>query len=120
MIVASARRIAARVRVAGHRTVLAGIGASSLAAWLADDLLRAEGIEAPLLSEIGIYGYALQPGEPFVFSKANTGTARMLTDVTATLGAMVAGSQGRCLGAIGAALLGRNGDIGSTYDEDGG
>lgn len=120
MIVASARRIAARVRVAGHRTVLAGIGASSLAAWLADDLLRAEGVEAPLLSEIGIYGYAPQPGEPFVFSKANTGTARMLTDVTATLGAMVAGSQGRCLGAIGAALLGRNGDIGSTYDEDGG
>lgn len=120
MIVASARRIAARARAAGHRTVLAGIGALSLAAWLADDTLRAAGHDAALLSEIGIYGYAPQPGEPFVFSKAHTGTARMLSDVTATLGTLVAGAHGRCLGAIGAALLGRNGDIGSTYDEDGG
>jgi len=120
MIVCSAHRIAARVQASTHQTVLAGIGASSLAAWLANDILLEAGIDAPLLSEIGIYGYMPRPGEPFVFSKANTGTARMLTDVSATLGAMVAGAHGRCLGAVGAALLDRNGDIGSTYGEDGG
>lgn len=120
MIVCSAQWIVARVQAGALRTVLAGIGASSLAAWLANDLLLEAGIDAPLLSEIGIYGYLPQPGEPFVFSKANTGTARMLTDVSATLGAMVAGAHARCLGAVGAALLGRNGDIGSTYGEDGG
>ncbi len=120
MIVCSAHRIAARVQAAAHQTVLAGIGASSLAAWLANDILLRAGTDAPLLSEIGIYGYVPQPGEPFVFSKANTGTARMLTDVSATLGTMVAGAHGRCLGAVGAALLGRNGDIGSTYGKDGG
>lgn len=120
MVIASARRIADCVRTSGHRTVLAGIGASSLAAWLADAMLREAGVEAPLLSEIGIYGYAPQPGEPFVFSKANTGTARMLTDVAATLGTVVAGAHGRCLGAIGAAMIAENGDVASTYDEAGG
>ena len=120
MIVCSAHRIAARVQAGAHQTVLAGIGASSLAAWLANDILLQAGSDIPLLSEIGIYGYIPQPGEPFVFSKANTGTARMLTDVSATLGTIVSGAQGRCLGAVGAALLGRNGDIGSTYGDDGG
>lgn len=61
MIVWSAHHLAARMQAGAHQTVLAGIGASSLAAWLANDILLQAGIDAPLLSEIGIYSYVPQP-----------------------------------------------------------
>jgi acyl CoA:acetate/3-ketoacid CoA transferase alpha subunit len=120
MIVASARRIARAVRAAGHQTVLAGIGASNLAAWLAEHALAAEGVDVALISEIGIYGASPRPGEPFVFSNRNLATARCLTDVATTLGTLVAGAHNRCLGAIGAALIDQHGNIASTYDNSGG
>jgi acyl CoA:acetate/3-ketoacid CoA transferase alpha subunit/acyl CoA:acetate/3-ketoacid CoA transferase beta subunit len=120
MIVASARRIAAAVRRAGHQTVLAGIGASNLAAWLAERELTASGIDVALLSEIGIYGTSPRPGEPFVFSNRNLATARCLTDVSTTLGTLVAGRHNRCLGALGAAMIDQAGNIASTYDNTGG
>jgi len=119
MIVVSARRMAARVREAGHRVVLAGIGASNLAGWLAERKLAAEGIDVALMSEIGIYGYAPRPGEPFVFSTRNIATARLLTDVSVTLGTLVSGADNRCLGALGAALVDRRGNIATTRDNRG-
>ncbi|MDB5363181.1 MAG: putative glutaconate CoA-transferase [Rhodospirillales bacterium] len=119
MIVISARRIAGRVRKEGFQTVLAGIGASNIASWLAEHLLTAEGTDVALISEIGIYGYAPRPGEPFVFSNRNIATARQLTDVSVTLGTLVSGAHNRCLGAMGAAIIDRFGHVGSTYDQNG-
>ena len=120
MIVASARRIARSVRRSGHQTLLAGIGASNLACWLAERELSASGVEVALLSEIGICGASPRPGEPFVFSNRNLATARFLTDVSISLGALVSGRHNRCLGAIGAALIDQSGNIGSTWDNAGG
>jgi acyl CoA:acetate/3-ketoacid CoA transferase beta subunit len=120
MIIASARRIARAVRRAGHETLLAGIGASNLAAWLAERTLTAQGVDIALVSEIGIYGASPRPGEPFVFSNRNLATARCLTDVSITLGTLVSGAHNRCLGAIGAALIDQSGNIASTYDNSGG
>lgn len=120
MIVASARRIARAVRRAGHQTILAGIGASNLAAWLAERELTDAGVDIALVSEIGIYGSSPRPGEPFVFSNRNLATARCLTDVSIALGALAAGAHNRCLGAIGAALIDADGNIASTYDNEGG
>ena len=120
MIVISARRIAARVQDGGFETVLAGIGASNIAAWLAEHMLTRDGTDVALVSEIGIYGYAPRPGEPFVFSNRNIATARQLTDVSVTLGTLVSGAHNRCLGAMGAAIIDRFGHVGSTYDQKGG
>lgn len=119
MIVTSARHIAARVRKAGFQTVLAGIGVANIACWLAESMLTESGDDIALLSEIGIYGYAPRPGEPFVFSNRNIATARLLSDVSLTLGTLVSGAQNRCLGAVGAALIDRFGNVGSTYDQKG-
>lgn len=120
MIVAASRCIARAVRERGHDTVLAGIGASNLAAWLAERALTAQGTDVGLVSEIGIYGSSPRPGEPFVFSNRNLATSRCLTDVSVTLGTLVSGAHNRCLGAIGAALVDGDGNIASTYDNDGG
>ncbi len=120
MIVASARRIAQAVRRGGYQTVLGGIGASNLAAWLAERDLTATGTDVALVSEIGICGASPRPGEPFVFSNRNLATARSLTDVSITLGTLVAGRHNRCLGAIGAAMIDAEGNIASTYDNAGG
>lgn len=119
MIVASARRIAAAVRRAGHQTILSGIGASNLAAWLAERTLTAAHVDIALVSEIGIYGASPRPGEPFVFSNRNLATSRCLTDVSITLGTLVSGAHNRCLGAIGAALVDGDGNIATTHDNDG-
>ena len=86
MIVISARRIAGAGPRGGFETVLAGIGASNVACWLAERMLTEEGADVALISEIGIYGYAPRPGEPFVFSNRNIATARQLADVSVTLG----------------------------------
>jgi acyl CoA:acetate/3-ketoacid CoA transferase alpha subunit/acyl CoA:acetate/3-ketoacid CoA transferase beta subunit len=120
MIVTAGRRIAERVRACGHDTVLAGIGASNIASWLAERKLTGTGVDAALISEIGIYGYAPRPGEPFVFSLRNIATARCLTDVSMTLGTLASGAHNRCLGALGAAVVDAAGNIGTTYDQAGG
>lgn len=119
MIVISARRIAARVRDGGFETLLAGIGASNIACWLAEHMLTRDGTDIALVSEIGIYGYAPRPGEPFVFSNRNIATARQLTDVSVTLGTLVSGTHNRCLGAMGAAIVDQFGHVGSSYDQKG-
>lgn len=120
MIVAASRRMVSAVRERCYQVLLAGIGASNLAGWLAEQTLTEGGVDIALMSEIGIYGYTPRPGEPFVFSNRNLGTARALTDVSMLLGTMVSGAHNRCLGALGAALIDRFGNIGSTYDNDGG
>ena len=120
MIVVAARRLAGRVLDAGHEVVLAGIGASNIASWLAEHKLREAGEPVRLISEIGIYGYVPRPGEPFVFSNRNIATASMLTDVSVTLGTLVSGRHNRCLGAIGAATVDAEGNIATVYGQDGG
>jgi acyl CoA:acetate/3-ketoacid CoA transferase alpha subunit/acyl CoA:acetate/3-ketoacid CoA transferase beta subunit len=119
MIVVSARMIAERVKQAGYKTVLAGVGASNLACWLAEGMVRADGSSMALMSEIGIYGYAPRPGEPFVFSSRNIAAAQMLTEVSMTLGTLVSGGNNSCLGAFGAASIDTAGNVATTYDQDG-
>lgn len=119
MVVVSARRMVDRIRAAGHRTVLAGVGYSNLAAWLACTRLREAGHDIHLMAEIGMFGYSPKPGEPFLFSNRNLPSCTMMTDVMSILGTMVSGSANLALGAIGAAQIDRNGDINSTYSADG-
>ena len=119
MVVAAARVIAERVRERRHQALLAGVGYSNLAAWLAERLLRETGHSVKLMAEIGMFGYDPRPGEPFIFALRNLPTCSLLTDVVAVLGTFVGGPATQCIGAIGAGQIDREGRINSTWGADG-
>lgn len=114
MVVEAARMIRRRVREAGYRTILAGIGASNLAAWKAWYDLRREDVPVELMAEVGFYGYTPRPADPFIFNFRNIPTCTMLTDITTVLGSMVGAASGRAIGALGAGQVDRFGNINST------
>jgi acyl CoA:acetate/3-ketoacid CoA transferase beta subunit len=114
LAVAASRRVAARVRAGGFTTLLAGIGVSNLAAWLAADRLRAAGVPVELAAEIGMVGYAPRPGDPFIFATRNLPTAKSLSDVLTVIGQLVGGRSNRCLGVLGAGQVDRAGNLNST------
>ncbi len=114
MVVAASRLLRERIKGRGYKTILAGIGASNLAAWQAWYDLRREEYAAELISEVGFYGYTPRPADPFIFSFRNIPTCTMLTDVVNVLGSMVGAESNRCIGALGAGQVDRFGNINST------
>ena len=114
MVIAATREIISRVRKKDYQTLLAGIGASNLAAWLATYLLRQGGSDVDVMAEIGFFGYLPRPGDPFIFNLSNVPTCKMLTDVSEVLGILMGGENQRCLGALSAAQVDRWGNLNST------
>jgi len=114
MVVAATREIIARVKEKNYRTILAGIGASNLAAWLAIYLLRQEKYEVDVMAEVGFFGYLPRPADPFIFNLTNIPTCKMLTDISEVLGLLMAGENQRCLGTLSAAQIDRFGNLNST------
>ncbi len=114
MIVQGSRVMADRIRNAGYKTVLAGVGHAGLMATLAWHRLREEGVEFELMAEIGIYGYDPRPADPFVFNYRNLPVTTALSDIIEALGIHTGGATNACLGAIGAAQIDRNGNVNST------
>jgi acyl CoA:acetate/3-ketoacid CoA transferase beta subunit len=114
MIVEASRLLEERIKAGGYRTVLAGIGASNLAAWKAWYDLRREGYAAELMAEVGFFGYTPRPADPFIFNFRNMPTCTMLTDVLTVLGSMVGAASNRAIGVLGAGQVDRCGNINST------
>jgi acyl CoA:acetate/3-ketoacid CoA transferase beta subunit len=114
MVIAAMGEIISRVGKNQYRTLLAGIGVSNLAAWMAAYRLRQEGYEADVMAEIGFFGYLPRPGDPFIFNLSNVPTCKMLTDVSEILGIFMGGENQRCLGALSAAQVDRWGNLNST------
>lgn len=114
MVSVGARVIAERARTNGYRTILAGVGASNLAAWLAYYQLMEEGHDTDLIAEIGFYGYSPQPADPFIFNLRNVPQCRMLTEILDVLGSIVGAESNLCIGALGAGQVDRFGNINST------
>ncbi|MBC7230324.1 MAG: glutaconate CoA-transferase [Actinobacteria bacterium] len=114
MVVEASRLLAEKVRKEGYRAILAGIGASNLAAWKAWYDLRRDGIDVDLMAEVGFFGYAPRPGDPFIFNFRNIPTCTMLTDIVTVLGSMVGARSSRAIGALGAGQVDRAGNINST------
>ena len=114
MVIAATREIISRVKANQYRTLLAGIGASNLAAWMATYLLRQEGYEVDVMAEIGFFGYLPRPADPFIFNLSNVPTCKMLTDVSEVLGILMGGENQRCLAALSAAQVDRWGNLNST------
>jgi len=118
MIVGAAWELERLIRRRGYRRVLAGIGASHLAAWLAAEELRERGYDISLLAEVGLYDYRPYPGDPYIFNLRNVPTATLSTDVLNLLGALVGGPSSRCLGVIGAAQVDRWGNVNTSKVPD--
>jgi acyl CoA:acetate/3-ketoacid CoA transferase beta subunit len=114
MVIAATREIISRVKNNRYRTLLAGIGASNLAAWMATYLLRQEGYEMDVMAEIGFFGYLPRPSDPFIFNLSNVPTCKMLTDVSEVLGILMGGENQRCLGTLSSAQVDRWGNLNST------
>lgn len=114
MVCVGARLIKQKAVESGYHTLLAGLGASNLAAWLAYYCLREQEHDADLIAEIGFYGYSPQPGDPYIFNMWNIPQCRMLTDVIDVLGTLVGAESNRCIGALGAGQVDRHGNVNST------
>lgn len=118
LIVLAAREITRQVREHGYDTLLAGIGASHLAAWLAAARLRESGRRIKLVAELGFYGTTPCDGDVFLFSQHHAENSEQLTGVAEVLGGMVA-SNDHCLGVLAGAEIDTRGDINTSILPDG-
>jgi acyl CoA:acetate/3-ketoacid CoA transferase alpha subunit/acyl CoA:acetate/3-ketoacid CoA transferase beta subunit len=114
MVIAGSRYIADLCRSKGYKTVLAGVGVSNLAAWLASYRLKEQKYDAELIAEIGMYGYDPRASDPTIFSMHNLPTCKMLTNIETALGVMTGGSSNSCLGVLGGAQVDKHGNGNST------
>jgi acyl CoA:acetate/3-ketoacid CoA transferase beta subunit len=120
MVVEAARLIQDRVTNDGANLIMTGIGFAHLAAWLAYQALDDAGIKAPLMAEIGAYGYRPAPGDPFIFSQRNLPTCTWMADVAAVLGSVVSAGTGRTIAALGAGMVDAAGNMNSSRTPNGG
>lgn len=103
----------------GAGSILAGIGNANLAAWLAARRLAARGIPVALMAELGLFGYEPRPFDPVVFSMRNLATATWLTEVRTLMSMVLPSERHPCIGSIGAAEVGRRGEVNTTRLADG-
>ncbi len=97
-----------------HRydTILAGIGISHLAAWVATHMLRDRDVPIDLLVELGAFGLVPPPGQPFLLPVRGMESCPMLTDVLGILGFIA--NNTRMLGSLSAGQIDRHGNVNST------
>ena len=114
MAVMAGRIIEEQVKKMDHHTILAGIGTSNLAAWLAAKSLKNAGNPVALIAEVGFYGYDPCPADPFIFNLRNIHTCRMLSQIDEVMGLFMGGANARCIGSLGAGQVDKLGNINTT------
>jgi acyl CoA:acetate/3-ketoacid CoA transferase alpha subunit len=120
LIVAGARRLAARAQAIGARVLLAGIGHAFFAARLAQHRLAAAGHPIRVMVETGIYDLDCGPdGHGYLLAYDNIAHARRLTSIDDILGVLGCGADNRCIAVLGAAQIDRRGNLNSTRLADG-
>jgi acyl CoA:acetate/3-ketoacid CoA transferase alpha subunit len=115
-IVLGARAVEDLVVEHGYRTLLAGIGPSHLAAWMAADSLRRRGLDVRVCTELGFYGQRPSSGDVFLFSAAHRSEG--LSGLVEVLGGL-AGASGRCLGVLSTAEVDPFGNLNTCLLPDG-
>ncbi|MFD3330834.1 CoA-transferase [Streptomyces sp. NPDC058701] len=123
LIILGARTIVEKVSAArssgpSYDTLLAGVGVSHIAAWLAADQLRTSGMPIKVVAEWGLYGMLPEPGDTYLFSRSNAQRCEASTGIAEILGGMVAGNR-RCLGVIAAAEIDESGAVNTSRLRDG-
>ena len=118
LVIAAGRVIAEKCVERGLKNILAGLGLSNLAAWLAAYALKGGPDEVDLMAEIGMYGYMPRTSDPSVFSFHNMHACKMLSNIETVLGYNVGGATNRCLGVLGAGMIDPCGNANSTKISD--
>lgn len=111
MAVAGARVIGRAVDTHDPSYVLAGIGISCLAVWLAQ---RRRERFPRLISELGLYDYDPVAGNPFLFYFPNLATAQAIVDAPTILGGMLGAHPERALAVVSAGQVDRHGNLNTT------
>lgn len=117
-VILGARSVMDRVTSGGYGTLLAGIGVSHLAAWLAAGMLRQRGVRVPVCAELGFYGTDPEPGDVFLFSQLHATRSQLLAGIPEILGGMVSANS-RCLGVLAAGEIDAAGNINTSRLADG-
>ncbi|HSY15224.1 MAG TPA: CoA-transferase, partial [Jatrophihabitantaceae bacterium] len=113
-VVLGARYLHRIVARQGLRAALAGVGISTLVAWLGATSLREAGIPFALLAECGMYGYEPMPLDPYLFNYRNASTSTSLSNVQTVLGVVAGGYANRTVGVLGAAQVDSRGAINTS------
>jgi acyl CoA:acetate/3-ketoacid CoA transferase alpha subunit/acyl CoA:acetate/3-ketoacid CoA transferase beta subunit len=113
-VVLGARYLRRLVKRDGLRVGLAGVGIATLAAWLAADLLRQDGIAFDLLAEGGMYGYTPLPLDPYLFNYRNLFTSTWLSNAQTILDIVAGGHDNQAVGVLGAAQVDSRGAINTS------
>jgi acyl CoA:acetate/3-ketoacid CoA transferase alpha subunit len=112
--------ITERVRLRGHRSLLAGIGHAFFAAHAARQKLAGEGLEVAVTVETGLYDVACGNGcHGFLLSHDHIASSRALSSIEDVLGVLTTGADNRCIGVLGAAEVDAMGNVNSTRLGDG-
>ncbi|MFD3415881.1 CoA-transferase [Streptomyces cyaneofuscatus] len=119
LIVLGARAVADRVLDGGYRTVLAGIGVSHMAAWLARELLARRGTDLKVCAELGFYDMRPDNGDPYLFARGHANRPGTSAGIAEILGGVVGAGADRCLGVLSAAQLDPTGSLNTSLLPDG-
>jgi acyl CoA:acetate/3-ketoacid CoA transferase alpha subunit len=114
MVVAAAQVINDKFIAGGYKTILAGVGLSHLAGWLATYRLKEKGYDVDLMAEIGMFGHLPRASDPFIFSYHNMHTCKILNNNETMLGVFVGGPSNQCLGVLGGGQIDKYGNGNST------
>lgn len=118
LVVLAARAVVALVRERGYDTLLAGIGTSHVAAWLAAEQLEDDGEPVQVVAELGLVGMRPARGDVFLFSQRHADRSASRSGIAEVLGGLVA-AHDRCLGVLSAAEIGADGTLNTTMLPDG-
>jgi len=109
-----AREVGRVVGAVDADAVLAGAGVANLAAWVAVARARADGNRVQLTAELGLWGYAPTPADPYIFNHRVFPGAPLLADASTVLGMVVGGPGTTTVACLGAAQVDRHGNLNST------
>ena len=115
MIVIGARKIKETIKKRGYRTLLAGMGAAGLSAWLAQIWLRKEGYGLDLIVGSGQMGYTPLPTTSVMQNSSQVYTCKMFTDIAESYYTVVGGQNNKCMAVLGAAQIDKNGNINMSW-----
>jgi acyl CoA:acetate/3-ketoacid CoA transferase alpha subunit len=113
-VITAANVVNDRFLAGGYKTILAGVGLSHLACWLATYRLKEKGRDVDLMAEIGMFGHLPRASDPFIFSYHGMHTCKILTNVETVLGVFVGGSSNQCLGVLAGGQIDKYGNVNST------
>lgn len=111
-VIFAAREIINSIKRHKYDTLLAGIGISHLASWIATYMLNEKGESVNLLIELGLYGFRPPPGQPFLASVRGMESCPMLTDTVGVLGLIA--NKTKMLACMSAGQVDKRGNVNST------